>query len=119
MTPDLWQRVCERLAQPLPESPAALAARLKALPLSLSAPRPLAEAISTAGGISFDAPEGTVTLDGENHHISKPGHIGKINAENQFDIVWSSDGVIEPDPYLDGYDWFPADVRDALVASAG
>lgn len=69
--------------------------------------------------ITVDAPEGVVTLDGENHHISKPGNIGRINADNQFDIVWSSDSVIEPDPYLEGYDWFPADVRDALVASAG
>ena len=76
-------------------------------------------AAAAAGGVSFDAPEGTVTLDGENHHISKPGNIGRINADNQFDIVWSSDAPIEPDPYLYGSDWFPADVRDALVAAAG
>jgi len=69
--------------------------------------------------ITVDAPEGVVTLDGENHHISKPGNIGRINADNQFDIVWSSDAFIDPDPYLEGYDWFPADVRDALVAAAG
>ncbi|MGE5478016.1 MAG: TIGR03862 family flavoprotein [Bacteroidales bacterium] len=43
------------LAQPLPEGAAALAAAIKALPLRLRAPRPLAEAISTAGGIAFDA----------------------------------------------------------------
>ncbi len=76
-------------------------------------------AAAAEGGITVDAPEGVVTLDGENHHISKPGNIGRINADNQFDIVWSSDGFIEPDPYLEGYDWFPADVRDALVAAAG
>ena len=35
--------------------PAALGAALKALPLTLVAPRPVAEAISTAGGVSFDA----------------------------------------------------------------
>ena len=69
--------------------------------------------------ITVDAPEGTVTLDGDNHHISKPGHIGKINKDNQFDIVWESDGFIEPDPYLEGYDWFPAATRDALVKAAG
>lgn len=76
-------------------------------------------AAAKAGGISFDAPEGTVTLDGENHHISKVGHIGRINADNQFDIVWSSDGPIAPDPFLYGYDWFPDDVRKSLVAAAG
>jgi urea transport system substrate-binding protein len=69
--------------------------------------------------ITFDAPEGKVTLDGENHHISKPGHIGKINSSNQFDIVWASDKFIEPDPYLEAYDWFPADIRKQLVDAAG
>lgn len=69
--------------------------------------------------ITFDAPEGKVTLDGDNHHISKPGHIGKINSSNQFEIVWASDKFIEPDPYLEGYDWFPADVRKQLVDAAG
>ena len=76
-------------------------------------------AAAKKGGITFAAPEGTVTLDGDNHHISKPGHIGRINASNQFDIVWSSDKVIAPDPFLKGYDWFPANVRDQLVKAAG
>ena len=35
--------------------PVQLAAALKALPLTLSAPRPIAEAISTAGGVRFEA----------------------------------------------------------------
>lgn len=43
------------LAHPLPEGAAALASCIKALKLVLAAPRPLAEAISTAGGIRFDA----------------------------------------------------------------
>ncbi|WP_433828943.1 urea ABC transporter substrate-binding protein [Actinoplanes sp. CA-015351] len=76
-------------------------------------------AAAKANKITFDAPEGTVTLDGENHHISKPGHIGQINTNNQFDIVWASDKFIEPDPYLEGYDWFPADIRKQLVDAAG
>ncbi|MEU4623164.1 urea ABC transporter substrate-binding protein [Actinoplanes sp. NPDC023801] len=69
--------------------------------------------------ITFDAPEGKVTLDGDNHHISKPGHIGQINSNNQFDIAWASGKFIEPDPYLEGYDWFPADIRKQLVDAAG
>jgi len=76
-------------------------------------------AAAKKNAITFDAPEGKVTLDGDNHHISKPGHIGKINSSNQFDIVWSSDKFIEPDPYLEGYDWFPADIRKQLVDAAG
>lgn len=76
-------------------------------------------AAAKSNTITFDAPEGKVTLDGENHHISKPGHIGQINSNNQFDVVWASDKFIEPDPYLKGYDWFPANIRDQLVEAAG
>jgi len=57
-------------------------------------------------GVTFDAPEGTVTVNGENHHIAKTGLIGQINDDNQFDIVWSSEKPIEPDPFLEGYDWW-------------
>ena len=61
---------------------------------------------AASGGVTFDAPEGTVTVNGENHHIAKTGLIGQINADNQFDIVWTSDGPIEPDPFLEGYSWW-------------
>jgi urea transport system substrate-binding protein len=61
---------------------------------------------AAADGVTFEAPEGTVTVDGENHHIAKTGLIGQINAENQFDVVWSSEEPIEPDPFLEGYDWW-------------
>ncbi len=61
---------------------------------------------ASSDGVTFDAPEGTVTVDGDNHHISKTGLIGQINADNQFDIVWSSEEPIEPDPFLEGYDWW-------------
>ncbi|CAN5278101.1 MAG: urea ABC transporter substrate-binding protein [Nocardioides sp.] len=57
-------------------------------------------------GITFEAPEGLVTIDGDNHHIAKTGLIGQINSDNQFDIVWSSETPIEPDPFLEGYDWW-------------
>ncbi len=42
--------------------PARLAAVLKALPLTLVAPRPLEEAISTAGGVSFEALDARLML---------------------------------------------------------
>ena len=61
---------------------------------------------AASGGVTFDAPEGTVTVNGENHHIAKTALIGQINASNQFDVVWSSKGPIEPDPFLKGYSWW-------------
>jgi len=61
---------------------------------------------AASGGVSFDSPEGKVTVNGENHHIAKTGLIGQINSDNQFDIVWDSKTPIEPDPFLKGYKWW-------------
>ena len=37
---------------------------------------------AASDGVSFDAPEGTVTINGDNHHIAKTSLIGQINADN-------------------------------------
>lgn len=58
-----------------------------------------------ADGISVVSPGGTVTVDGENHHITKTARIGEIGGDGQIYTVWESDGAIEPDPYLESYDW--------------
>jgi urea transport system substrate-binding protein len=65
-----------------------------------------------AGGISFAAPEGPVTVNGDNHHIAKTALIGRVNAEGLIDTVWSSSGPIEPDPCLEGYDWAASIEKD-------
>ena len=64
------------------------------------------DVIDAAGGVTYEAPEGTVEVDGENHHIAKTALIGQVNAEGLIDTVWSSDKPIEPDPYLKSYDWW-------------
>ncbi|MGE0217957.1 urea ABC transporter substrate-binding protein [Mycolicibacterium sp.] len=58
-----------------------------------------------AGGVTFDAPEGLVTIDGENHHITKTARIGEIRADGLIYTVWESPGPIEPDPFLKSYPW--------------
>ena len=60
---------------------------------------------AAAGGVTFDAPEGKVTVDGENHHIYKTALIGKVNADGLIYSVWSSGKPIKPDPYLKSYTW--------------
>jgi urea transport system substrate-binding protein len=61
---------------------------------------------ASSDGVTFDAPEGTVKVIGENHHITKTGLIGQINSSNQFDVVWKSDAPIVPDPFLKTYKWW-------------
>jgi urea transport system substrate-binding protein len=58
-----------------------------------------------AGGVSYDAPEGTVTVNGDNHHIAKTALIGKVGPDSLIHTEWSSGAPIEPDPFLKNYDW--------------
>jgi urea transport system substrate-binding protein len=58
-----------------------------------------------AGGVTFEAPEGTVTVNGENHHIAKTAYIGKIGPDGLIYEIWSSGEPIEPDPFLTTYEW--------------
>lgn len=64
------------------------------------------EVIDAADGVTYDAPEGTVTVDGDNHHIAKTALIGEVQPDKLIKAIWSSDGPIEPDPFLEGYDWW-------------
>lgn len=60
---------------------------------------------AAADGVTYDAPEGPVVVNGDNHHIAKTALIGKIGADGLIHTEWSSQEPIEPDPYLEGYDW--------------
>ncbi|MFE1166540.1 urea ABC transporter substrate-binding protein [Nocardiopsis sp. NPDC058789] len=56
-------------------------------------------------GISIDAPEGPITVDGQTQHVVKTARIGQVNDEGLIDEIWTSPEPITPDPYLEGYDW--------------
>jgi len=58
-----------------------------------------------ADGVTFDAPEGTVTVIGENNHITKTPRIGVINSEGLINTVWETEEPVVPDPFLETYDW--------------
>lgn len=62
------------------------------------------KAIKT-GEVSFDAPEGKVTIDAKNQHLSKPVRIGVVKDDGLIYEVYSTDKVVAPDPYLSTYDW--------------
>jgi len=61
-------------------------------------------------GLEFDAPGGAKKMHAQsiaalpgialgNHHTYKPVYIGKIQSDGQFQIIWHSDGLVEPEPY--------------------
>ncbi|MCR5046704.1 MAG: urea ABC transporter substrate-binding protein [Treponema sp.] len=58
-----------------------------------------------AKGLTFDAPEGMVKIDGDNQHLQKKVRIGRINSEGLIDEIWGSPTPIKPDPYLSSYAW--------------
>ncbi len=60
---------------------------------------------AAAGGVTFQAPEGAMTIDGENQHLYKTVRIGRVNADGLIDEEWASDEPLKPDPYLKGYPW--------------
>lgn len=47
----------------------------------------------------FEAPEGSVRIDSENQHTWKTTRLGKIVEGGQFEVVWSSEKPIRPEPY--------------------
>jgi urea transport system substrate-binding protein len=47
----------------------------------------------------FEAPEGTVHVEPENQHTWKTVRVGQVGADNQFEIVWSSERPVRPEPF--------------------
>lgn len=56
--------------------------------------------VEAARTVSFDSPEGRVTVDAENNHCTLTPRIGICRADGQFDIAWEASEPVRPDPYL-------------------
>jgi len=65
----------------------------------------VADIQNASGGVTIDAPEGPVTIDGENHHVTKTARIGRVAPSGLIDQVWASPEPITPDPFLKSYPW--------------
>lgn len=48
---------------------------------------------------SLNAPEGIIAVDPETQHSWRPVYIGRIRADGQFDVVWSSRTAVRPVPF--------------------
>lgn len=49
-------------------------------------------------GLSFDAPQGTITVDAKTHHIYCKARIGQVQEDGSIKVVYESDEAIEPKP---------------------
>jgi urea transport system substrate-binding protein len=50
---------------------------------------------------SFNAPEGLVHIDPDNQHTWKTIRVGKVREDGQFEVIYSSEKAIRPEPYPD------------------
>jgi urea transport system substrate-binding protein len=66
----------------------------------------VAKVTAASAGLQVQAPEGMITVDGANHHITKTARIGVIQPDGLIKTVWQSSGPITPDPYLKSYSWW-------------
>ena len=101
------RRFAAAYRQRQPRSPASADAEA-----SYVAVKMLAAAVAAAGsddidavrralpGLSIDAPQGTVRIDGATNHAFLTPRIGRSNASGQFDILWQASKPVRPDPYL-------------------
>ncbi len=51
-------------------------------------------------GTIFDAPEGTIQIDPDNHHTYLWPKIGRVDDKGKFQIVAETNAPVKPDPYL-------------------
>ncbi len=56
------------------------------------------EVRTAAYGQELAAPEGPVTMNA-NHHLSKTVRLGEVMDDGLFEIVWETDGPIDPEPW--------------------
>jgi urea transport system substrate-binding protein len=58
-----------------------------------------AKVLAASASIELDAPAGKVRVHDKNQHVWKKVRVGKARPDGQFDIVWESPSLIEPNPF--------------------
>ncbi|TCO70075.1 urea ABC transporter substrate-binding protein [Rhodovulum euryhalinum] len=53
-------------------------------------------------GLELDTPAGMVRIH-ENHHLWSTTRVGRARDDGQFDVVFETADLVEPDPFPDGY----------------
>jgi len=58
-----------------------------------------AKVLAAAARVELDAPEGKVRVHASNQHVWKKVRVGRAQADGQFEIVWESPDLVEPNPF--------------------
>ena len=77
--------------------------RLFALALERAGEMDTQRMMACARGLEMEAPHGRVVIDADNNHTWMTPRVGVWNGVDEFDLVWESDQVVQPDPWLVSY----------------
>jgi len=58
-----------------------------------------AKVLAASASVELEAPEGKVRVHDRNQHVWKKVRVGRARPDGQFDIVWESPSLIEPNPF--------------------
>jgi len=56
--------------------------------------------VAALHGLSFDSPAGMVKMDDKVNHLAKTAMIGEIKPDGQFNVIWKSKGLVDPEPFF-------------------
>ena len=93
------------------------AVRLFAAALEIAGEMDTQRIAECARGLEMEAPQGRIIIDEDNNHTWLTPRVGVWNGVDAFDVVWTADQPIRPDPWLVGYGGVE-DVSDSIYQTA-
>lgn len=57
----------------------------------------------TLAGMSVESATGAVSIDLHNKHLWQPVYVGKAQSSGQFEVVWQSQNLVQPNPWPMGH----------------
>jgi branched-chain amino acid transport system substrate-binding protein len=79
------------------------AVRLFAVTLERAGEMDTQRMMRCARGLEMEAPHGRIVIDEDNNHTWMTPRVGVWNGTDAFDLVWESEQVVQPDPWLVSY----------------
>lgn len=113
----LWRERYGHLGQPCADAEATyIAVHLLARAVERAGEGGLCAVRGAVRGLSFDAPQGLVTVDPDNLHCAMRPRIGRSRDDGTFELLFEAERPVAPDPYLV---WTNAGTVSARLAARG